>query len=36
MLMYDEMSAHFVWEGYSEEDTKSFYFDTIRLDALLQ
>ena len=31
-----EMSAHFMWKGYPEEDTKSFCFDTIRLDALLQ
>ena len=37
MLMCGEMSAHFVWEGYPEEDTKSFFgIHTIRLDALLQ
>ena len=34
-----KMSAHFVWEDYPEEDTKSFmflYVYTIRLDVLLQ
>ena len=35
MCVRGEMSAHFVWEDYPEEDTKSFCFDTIRLDALL-
>ena len=36
MLMCGEMSAYFVWEGYPKEDAKSFCFDTIQLDALLQ
>ena len=29
-------STHFWWEGYPGENTKSFCFGTIRLDALLQ
>ena len=34
--MYGEMSAHFMWKDYPEEDTKSFCVYTIPLDALLQ